>query len=401
MPIPTRRGIGFSLLTVLLYLAAAQTRMGWLYLITAAMIIVLSSSFVIPWIGLRTLSVTRSVGRPGGPYLARIQVSEEDGVDVHLNLQIKRACPLVSITDHCELDAPDKQEKVFFCWLIEGTATSLTYSVVCDKRGYHTLGAVKLGCSGPFGLFHYRRGVPALTKVKVLPWHLSLQQVPHPVSSASSADHVKVVRGGNVEVFATREYRKPDPLRAIHWRSTARRGQLIVKEFAQPEPMELAIVLDSSTEFGSYKDTTLEYSVKVAASLTHVMHMQGKAVRLIASGFPSAPLNYAQALDFLTGLKATSTAEPLPLLLRRVGTARDVIVLSPSTPSVEMLMQPVIGRRLWMRVAFLGFEEDGLPSLAQPLPGVLTMPWSKWQAPAEVISAIITAYATSHEAQEW
>lgn len=375
--------------------------MGWLYLITAAMATVLISSFAIPWVVLRTLSVTRSIGLSGWSYLAGVHVREEDSVDVHLKLRAKLPCPLVRVTDYCELDAPNMQEKVFFCWLIDGTETNLSYSVVCNKRGYHTLGAIKLESSGLFGLFRYRREVPALMKVKVLPWHLSLQKVPRPVSAASSIDHLKVVRGGNVEVFATREYRQPDPLRAIHWRSTARRGQLIVKEFAQPEPMELAIVLDSSVEFGSYKDTTLEYSIKVAASLAHVMHEQGKAFRLIAPGLPDAPLNLAQTLDFLTGLQATSTTELLPILLRRAGTATDVIVLSPSIPSPEMLMRPMTGRRLYVRVAFVGFEEDGLHSSAQPLPGVLTIPWSKGQPSVEVIAEIIAAYTASHRAQLW
>lgn len=52
--------------------------------------------------------------------------------------------------------------------------------------------------------------------------------------------------GSGTEIFGVREYRPGDALRRIHWRSTARRGELIVREFEPPGVQNLGIFLDSS-----------------------------------------------------------------------------------------------------------------------------------------------------------
>jgi uncharacterized protein (DUF58 family) len=76
----------------------------------------------------------------------------------------------------------------------------------------------------------------------VLPRFASLRARPltREVEAAVTAPRA----GSGTEIFGVREYRPGDPLRRIHWRSTARRGELIVREFEPPGVQNLGIFLD-------------------------------------------------------------------------------------------------------------------------------------------------------------
>ncbi len=392
MPRPTGRGIGFSLLTLFVYLAANQTRMGWLYLVAATMAAVLVFSFVIPWFATRGPTITRVVAPPNptGP-----TICEDDRVEIRLTLRAGLACYFVRVTDHCPLDAPGSQQKAFFCWRVGPQELTLSYSVSCYKRGRHKVGPVTVESAGFFGLFHCRRLAPVFTEVRVLPWHLPAQQALALTRQLQAADGRRAIRGSGGEVYATRDYRPLDPLRAIHWRSTARRGSLIVKDFARLDPAALTVLLDSSAEFGTGKDTTLEYSIKAAASLAHWAAAQGWQFHLIAPGFPNPLASLPQTLDFLTRLQVTLPAGGLPALLHRTGRAEALVLLSPAAADRARLAGVRYGRKLCLRVAFTEFESNGLSTPAHAITGITTIAWPKGRPPAEIISEIITECATS------
>ena len=92
--------------------------------------------------------------------------------------------------------------------------------------------------------------------------------------------------GGSEEFFGTREYRQGDSLRYIHWPSTARHSQLIVKEFEIRASVEVTIVIDlqRNSDIGKGKETTLEYAVKIAASTAKYSLDRGHTVQLVCFG---------------------------------------------------------------------------------------------------------------------
>lgn len=88
-------------------------------------------------------------------------------------------------------------------------------------------------------------------------------------------------RGAGLEPRGVREYASGDSLRHIHWSSTARRGQLLVKEFEAGSHTAASIVIQRTTgsELGKGADTTLETMCGHAAYLAeHLMH-QGALVQ--------------------------------------------------------------------------------------------------------------------------
>lgn len=88
------------------------------------------------------------------------------------------------------------------------------------------------------------------------------------------------------EILGTREYRWGDSVRAIHWPLSARMGELIVKEFERSASTEVTIFvdLDAKAAWGSGREQTLEYSVRIAASASEYACRRGNSVRLVAYG---------------------------------------------------------------------------------------------------------------------
>jgi uncharacterized protein (DUF58 family) len=94
----------------------------------------------------------------------------------------------------------------------------------------------------PLGFFRTRRPVPNEDLAVAFPLFASLadNRLVREVES-----QLTVVRSGHgTDLYGVREYRSGDPLRRIHWRTSARRGELVVREFEPPGQRILALLLD-------------------------------------------------------------------------------------------------------------------------------------------------------------
>ncbi len=94
------------------------------------------------------------------------------------------------------------------------------------------------------------------------------------------------ISGDSHEFFGVREYQRSDLKSRIHWPLTARHNALIVKEFERSAAQEVTIILDlkKGHDIGMGKDTTLEYSVKIAGSVARYLLDKGVFVQLVGYG---------------------------------------------------------------------------------------------------------------------
>jgi uncharacterized protein (DUF58 family) len=99
-----------------------------------------------------------------------------------------------------------------------------------------------IGTSDPLGFFRGERTWSDSEVAIVLPRFASLagRREPHEMEASTASPWA----GYGNEVFGVREYRAGDSLRRIHWRSTARRGELVVREFEPPGLQTLTILVD-------------------------------------------------------------------------------------------------------------------------------------------------------------
>ena len=83
--------------------------------------------------------------------------------------------------------------------------------------------------------------------------------------------------------IATREYRNGDDLRRVHWRSTARTGELMVRREEQPWESRATIVLDTRRQGhrGEGPTSSFEWAVSAAASVGLHLRHSGYKIRLV------------------------------------------------------------------------------------------------------------------------
>ncbi len=170
-------------------------------------------------------------------------------------------------------NGPNQNEKVLgsLNYVPGGGTRRFEVPLLCEKRGLYRLGPVGLACSFPLAIAEAKkssnRGVQTLTIYpRVFPiLDLSLAGAP---SEIHRGGYLLPEGAGTAEFSGLREYRRGDNPRHIHWPTTARRNDLMVKEFEPLASACLCIALDlaKGTHVGRGNHSTLEYAISIAAS---------------------------------------------------------------------------------------------------------------------------------------
>jgi uncharacterized protein (DUF58 family) len=178
------------------------------------------------------------------------------------------------------------------------------------QRGSYLLGPTIISSGDPFGLFARRATFKGEHCLVVLPYMVDLGYFP---SLAGVLPGGQALRRKSLEVTpyaaGVREYMPGDPLNRIHWRSTAHRDKLMVKEFEQDPQADVWILLDAlrgvhvsqpheilpDQELEQFwvlphrieiplPPDTFEYSVSAAASIANYYIQQGRSVGFVSDG---------------------------------------------------------------------------------------------------------------------
>lgn len=167
----------------------------------------------------------------------------------------------------------------------DGSTGTRTYFVEPQMRGVYTLGPAKLVTTDPLGLFTFSATLPVQTELVVLPEPLLARDRSAGGEGAFGVRERdgKTRRGEGMEFHGVREYQPGDPLRRVHWATSARRGKLAVIEFERAYQQDICIVIDltKGTHVGKGRASTLEYAVKVAATLADRTLRAGGGVKLV------------------------------------------------------------------------------------------------------------------------
>ena len=169
-----------------------------------------------------------------------------------------------------------------------GWRRHVTYQVRSDVRGRFEIGPMTVRVSDPFGMVEYTRAFTSTSTLTVTPQVLPLSGIPIGGAWTGSGDNrPRAFATGSAEDVTVREYRRGDDLRRVHWRSSARMGELMVRREEQPWQSRATIFLDNrvSSHRGHGSASTFEVAVIAAASIgLHLVH-RGFLVRLVtASG---------------------------------------------------------------------------------------------------------------------
>lgn len=174
-----------------------------------------------------------------------------------------------------------------------GWRRSLSYPVRADHRGRFTIGPMQVEVCDPFGLVRLHREFASTSTLVVTPRVVDLPTVPFTGGWAGTGDNrTRAFAVGSSEDVTVRDYRRGDDLRRVHWRSSARAGELMVRREEQPWQARATLLLDNRARahVGHGAASSLETAVSLAASIARHLTRRGYAVRLAtAATHESAP----------------------------------------------------------------------------------------------------------------
>lgn len=168
----------------------------------------------------------------------------------------------------------------------------VSYPVRSDVRGRYRIGPLTLRLTDPFGMCELHRAFTSCDTFTVTP---QVQELPAVSLSGewtgSGESRSRAIASAGEDDAGTREYRQGDDLRRVHWRSTARLGQLMVRSEEQPWQARCTLLLDSRSiaHRGEGPGSSFEWAVSAAASVGVHLVRHGYFVRLLTdTGAPVA-----------------------------------------------------------------------------------------------------------------
>ncbi|MEW6282947.1 MAG: DUF58 domain-containing protein [Candidatus Eremiobacterota bacterium] len=159
-----------------------------------------------------------------------------------------------------------------------------------DTRGHYVLEGLRQETSYPWGLWRDLKYHKHSHSILVYPQFKPIHRLEIPVGRRYQPGGIALTSflGDSTEFLCTREYREGDPLRSIHWRSWARTGKPVVKEFQEEYFCRIALLLDTflpPPKKRQVPDTTaFEAAVSLSAAVADRLAREEYVIDLFAAG---------------------------------------------------------------------------------------------------------------------
>lgn len=230
-----------------------------------------------------------------------------------------------------------------------GHGRGAAYRAVAQRRGVHAVGPVAITRRDPWGLIEVERHVGHFTSVTVLPRLVPVDD--EPVDVGAAAESNRRIGSGQADLIA-RPYVPGDEVKRLHWKATARRGELMVRQEEDRAHPHLVVVLDH--EVGVHgvdleaaapaTSPSLEWAISMAASLVHHHAAAGEDTRLVGPDH----LDLAHDIEARIALaELEPVRDPDRLTLDDVTAQRVIVVTGRLDPrSAEALVASVTGHEV-------------------------------------------------------
>ena len=267
----TPEGKRFILFTVAVGVAAVNTGNNLFYLLLAMMLSLIVMSGLLSELCLRKLEIYRHA--PASLFAG------ETGVLTVTITNRKSRLPSFSLRFHDVVAGSDVDRGLHLIQLPPQTSRMLSCPLTVPRRGLYRIEGMLLATPFPFGLFIKQAFIPCETTITVLPQPFLLPRTLLPETSAAGAQARLAKKGLGLDLYNLRLYQPGDDSRSIHWMSTARTSQLIVRE-TEAETQETAAIHLSIIAPAQAHDR-FEQAVALAASFVAHLYEQGFRVRLV------------------------------------------------------------------------------------------------------------------------
>lgn len=290
---------------LIIYLIAWNRGLELLYVIAELSLATLVLSLIAPYFNL--LGISASIQHP--------QYSNQ-AQDIPITIELSTAGFFDKYLLEVWLKTPFSRhaEHMFFVKSLHKRLT-MQSEVSATLRGVHQIGPLHIQTGFPLGLKVFEKIFEETkSEIVILPTPLKVKRFPFATDESSMlyGDNKSKRKGGHDEFVSLREYKQGDSPRHIHWVVSAKKGELIVREYQDILPTNLIIILDLSKAFnrGEAQESTLEYAVTIAASLAIYGLDKGYSVSLFGAGREEIKLlDIKGAHNHMTILKTLAYAD--------------------------------------------------------------------------------------------
>jgi uncharacterized protein (DUF58 family) len=360
------------------------TRRGWWVALLALLLMAAGRLFGIPelyavavaggaLVGAAVLYVRRAAWRVQADRRlrpARVHAGGNARVELSLRNLGTRHSPVLAVRD--PFDGGRRWARFHVAPMGPGARARAAYRLPTDRRGLFALGPLEVSLADPFGLASRSIEVAPATVLTVYPHIDDIRPLPHARGADfSSASGRATLSPAGDDFFALREYRTGDDLRRVHWPSTARSDELMIRQDELPWQGRVSVLVDLRSAVHSSE--SLELAVSAAASIIHAGWRDRRQVRLLAtdgtdSGYGAGHGHLEAMLEYLASADTHVQPSLSPTLasLARHGTSGGVALVT--TDRVSDSDFGAISRQgaRWGSVALVLIERSAWDGSAPP-----------------------------------
>jgi len=317
----TRRGWGLAAGSLLLVVAGRVLGVVELYVLAAGAGLLMA--FALGLVRSRSfeLDASRHLHPP------RVHAGDDSRVELVISNRGRSRTPVLALRDALgqgperpsergprperpsERGAQPRRARFLLPPLAPGQEDRASYRLPTEARGAFEIGPLEASVTDPFGLATRTRTVAPVAELVVYPHVDRILPLPHTSGNDQMAtgSHPTAMGPSGYDFYALRGYQVGDDLRRVHWPSTARRDELMIRQQEMPWQGRATVVLDTRGRF--HTAATFETAVSAAASIVTACWREGSPVRLLTtdgsdSGFGAGQAHVEAMLSRLAILHA-------------------------------------------------------------------------------------------------
>ncbi|HEX6597190.1 MAG TPA: DUF58 domain-containing protein [Acidimicrobiales bacterium] len=266
---------------------------------------------------------------------SRVHAGSDSRVELEVTNPGSRTTPVVTLRDTVVAErgaaAAPRLARFQLAPLRPEESNRAAYRLGAERRGVFRVGPLEVVVSDPFGLVSVTSEAAATTELTVYPRVEVV--VPPPLTTGhdprSGGGHATFLGHGD-EFYGLRAYEVGDDLRQVHWPSTARQDELMIRQHELPWQGRSTVLLDVRSS--AHDDASFEQAVSAAASLLTASWKRDSQVRLLTtegldSNFGSGTGHIEAAMEHLAVVeRGRDRLEPLVGAMRRRATGALVVI---------------------------------------------------------------------------
>jgi uncharacterized protein (DUF58 family) len=350
----TDRGKGLLIAAAALWVIARSFGIREVQIAAVAVLAVVVAAVVFTIVASARLSTRRVIHPP------RVFFDTEAAVEVRLRNEGRLPTAVLQVEDQPPAILCDNARFVLRP-LPSGHSVAMRYTLTGRQRGRFAVGPLSVRLRDPFGIASRAQRYGDTDEVVVYPavWRLPAGLPLGGTIGTGGEGRPRPLASGE-ELANVREYVRGDDLRKVHWRSTAHRARLMVRQDEAPQNPQVTVVLDvrDGVHFGSGPASSFETAVSAAASTTYHLAERGFQTALLTRPTAQAgrPVSWQLALEQLAVIEPDAGAD-LAGLWQQLGQGSGgggLLAAVVAVPDAALLRQMVrAGRGYTTRLALL------------------------------------------------